>query len=56
VLRAGALFVCGLALAAIVLAGGVIYLLDSPDGASHRVLMKRALAPLLDEPKAPAQR
>jgi len=56
VLRAGALLVCGVALTAIVLAGGVIYLLDSPDGPSHRVLLKRALAPLLDEPRAPAQR
>ncbi|HKO91541.1 MAG TPA: serine/threonine-protein kinase [Polyangiaceae bacterium] len=55
VLRAGALLVCGVALAAIVLAGGVIYLLGSPDGASHRVLLKRALAPLLDEPAAPAR-
>jgi hypothetical protein len=44
------------ALTAIVLAGGVIYLLDSPDGASHRVLLQRALAPLLDEPAAPAER
>jgi len=56
VLRAGALLVCGVALTAIVLAGGVIYLLDSPDGASHRVLLQRALAPLLDEPAAPAQK
>jgi eukaryotic-like serine/threonine-protein kinase len=56
VLRAGAVLLCGVALAAIVLAGGVIYLLGSPDGASHRVLLQRALAPLMDERAAPAER
>ena len=44
VLSAGAVLVCGVALAAIVVAASVIYLLDSPEGASHRVLMERALS------------
>ena len=45
-LRAGALLVCVLALAAIVVAGGVIFLLDGPRAESQRVLLKRALASL----------
>ena len=53
VLQAGAVLVCGVALAAIVVAVSVIYLLDSPDGASHRVLMERALSQPLD-PAPPA--
>ena len=46
VLRAGALAVCVIALAAIVVAGGIIYLLDGPRADSHRVLLKRAIASL----------
>jgi serine/threonine-protein kinase len=46
VLRAGAMAVCVLALAAIVVAGGIIYLLDGPQADSHRVLLKRAIASL----------
>ncbi|HEU4580375.1 MAG TPA: serine/threonine-protein kinase [Polyangiaceae bacterium] len=45
-LRAGALAVCVIALAAIVVAGGIIYLLDGPEGDSHRVLLRRAIASL----------
>jgi len=61
-LHAGAMVVCGLALAAIAIAGGIIYLLESPEGAEHRVLLRRALASVLgsasDEkpPAAPASR
>lgn len=50
VLSAGAVLVCGVALAAIVVAASVIYLLDSPEGASHRVLMERALSSPVDPP------
>jgi serine/threonine-protein kinase len=46
VLRAGALAVCVIAVAAIVVAGGIIYLLDGPRADSHRVLLKRAIASL----------
>jgi len=46
VLRAGAFALCVVALAAIVVAGGIIYLLDGPRGDSHRVLLKRAIASL----------
>jgi serine/threonine-protein kinase len=53
VLSAGAVLVCGVALAAIVVAASVIYLLDSPEGASHRVLMERALSSPSD-PAPPA--
>jgi serine/threonine-protein kinase len=49
-LQAGAVLVCGVALAAIVVAVSVIYLLDSPEGDSHRVLMERALSPEVDPP------
>jgi len=45
-LHAGAMAVCVIALAAIVVAGGIIYLLDGPRGDSHRVLLKRAIASL----------
>ena len=45
-LRAGALAVCVIAFAAIVVAGGIIYLLDGPRADSHRVLLKRAIASL----------
>jgi hypothetical protein len=38
--------VCVIALAAIVVAGGIIYLLGGPHGDSHRVLLKRAIASL----------
>jgi serine/threonine-protein kinase len=51
VLRGGAVLVSGLALAAIVIAAGLIYWLDSPEGESRRVLVKRALPSLLDEAK-----
>jgi hypothetical protein len=51
VLRGGAVLLSGLALAAIVLAAGLIYWLDSPEGEARRVRMKRALPSLLDEPK-----
>ena len=47
----GAVLISGLALAAIVLAAGLIYWLDSPEGEARRVRMKRALPSLLDEPK-----
>ena len=46
VLRAGALAVCVLALATIVVAGGIIYLLGGPRADSNRVLLKRAIASL----------
>jgi serine/threonine-protein kinase len=46
VLRAGALAVCVIALAAIVVAGSIIYLLDGPQGDSQRVLLRRAIASL----------
>jgi serine/threonine protein kinase len=42
-LRAGALTVCVLALAAIVLASGVIFLLGGPSAKSNRVVLERAL-------------
>jgi serine/threonine-protein kinase len=51
VLRGGAVLVSGLALAAIVIAAGLIYWLDSPEGESRRVLVKRALPSLLEEAK-----
>jgi serine/threonine protein kinase len=47
-LRAGALFVCTLALAAIVVAGTVIVLLDGPRADSRRALLKRAIASIWD--------
>jgi len=47
-LRAGALTVCVLALAAIVVASGVIFLLGGPSAESHRVVLKRAFASLWD--------
>jgi eukaryotic-like serine/threonine-protein kinase len=54
VLSAGAVLVCGLALAAIVVAASVIYLLDSPEGSSQRVLLERALSSPPD-PAPPAR-
>jgi serine/threonine-protein kinase len=51
VLRGGAVLLSGLALAAIVIAAGLIYWLESPDGEAGRVQVKRALPSLLDEPK-----
>jgi serine/threonine-protein kinase len=47
-LRAGALLVCVLALAAIVVAGAVIVSLDGPRADSRRALLKRAIASIWD--------
>ena len=47
-LRTGALLICGVALAAIAALGGVIYMLDSPQGAERRVLLQRALSSILE--------
>jgi serine/threonine-protein kinase len=52
-LRAGALVVCALALAAIVLAGGAIFVLGGPEGGARRSALKRALTTPSSEP-APA--
>ncbi len=49
-LRAGALVICALALAAIVLAGGLIALLGGPDGHARRTLLERALSGTSAEP------
>jgi serine/threonine-protein kinase len=49
VLRAAALLVSCVAALAIVLASGVIYLLDSPRGDERRELFQRVLSSLLDE-------
>lgn len=49
-LRAGALVVCALALAAIVLAGGAIWLLGGPEGGARRDALKRVLAAPDSEP------
>jgi hypothetical protein len=56
------MLVCGLALAAIAVAGAIIYLLQSPEGAEHRVRLQSALAALFGSanqqklPAAPASR
>jgi eukaryotic-like serine/threonine-protein kinase len=46
-LRTGALLLCGVAMAAILALGGVIYMLDSPQGAERRVLLQRAFSSVL---------
>jgi serine/threonine protein kinase len=48
-LRAGAVLVSCVAVIAIVIASGVIYLLDSPRGDERRELLQRVLSSLLDE-------
>jgi eukaryotic-like serine/threonine-protein kinase len=52
-LRAGAVLVSCLALAAIVLACSVIYLIESPGGKERRALLQRVFPSLSDEPVAP---
>jgi serine/threonine-protein kinase len=49
-LRAAAVLVSCIAAIAIVIAAGVIYLLDSPRGDERRELLQRVLSSLLDEP------
>lgn len=52
-LRAGAVLVSCLALTAIVLACGVIYLVESPGGDERRALLQRALSSALGRAEAP---
>ncbi|HTV18677.1 MAG TPA: serine/threonine-protein kinase [Polyangiaceae bacterium] len=51
-LRAAAVLVSCIAAIAIVIASGVIYLLDSPRGDERRELLQRVLSSVLDEPNA----
>jgi hypothetical protein len=50
-LRAGAVLVSLLSLLGIVLLGGLIYLLRTPDGDTYRTLLRSALPDLLDDDK-----
>lgn len=56
VLHAGAVLVSCVALAAIIVAGSVIYLLRGPEGAERRVHLQRALSSVLDDTRAGAER
>lgn len=53
--RAAALLVSCIAAIAIVIASGVIYLLDSPRGDERRELLQRVLSSFLDEPSPPPE-
>jgi serine/threonine-protein kinase len=53
--RAAALLVSCIAAMAIVIASGVIYLLDSPRGDERRELIQRVLSSVLDDPSVPSE-
>jgi hypothetical protein len=50
-----ALLVSCIAAIAIVIASGVIYLLDSPRGDERRELIQRVLSSFLDDPSNPSE-
>jgi serine/threonine protein kinase len=52
-MRAGAVLLSALALTAILIACGIIYLIESPGGHERRELLQRALSSVLDAPEAP---